>query len=91
VLWSVLQGMVELLMSRWTNHPAAVADVFSFAWAPRAQFWFLYALFAISLLVPLQIDAPHRYRPSYRLLPDRAPGGATIEVEFTRSADLHRA
>ena len=53
VLWSLLQGGVELLMSRWTNRPATVAGVLSFAWAPRAQFWFLYTLFAISVLAIL--------------------------------------
>lgn len=50
VLWSLLQGGIELLLSRWTSQPLALADVLALGWAPRAQFWFLYALFLISLI-----------------------------------------
>lgn len=50
VLWSLLQGGIELAMSRWTSHPLALGEVLALAWAPRAQFWFLHALFLISLI-----------------------------------------
>ncbi|UXH79502.1 acyltransferase family protein [Roseateles amylovorans] len=53
VLWSLLQGGVELLLSGWTSKPLAVGEVLALGWAPRAQFWFLYALFLMSLLALL--------------------------------------
>ena len=53
VLWSLLQGGIELAMSRYTSHPLQVSEVLALAWAPRAQFWFLYALFLISVIALL--------------------------------------
>ncbi|WP_067283634.1 acyltransferase family protein [Mitsuaria sp. 7] len=50
VLWSLLQGGIELLMSRWTSKPVTLAEVLALGWTPRAQFWFLYALFLMSVL-----------------------------------------
>lgn len=50
VLWSLLQGGIELLMSRWTSKPVTLAEVLALGWTPRAQFWFLYALFLMSLM-----------------------------------------
>jgi fucose 4-O-acetylase-like acetyltransferase len=50
VLWSLLQGGIELLMSRWTSKPVTLAEVLALGWTPRAQFWFLYALFLMSML-----------------------------------------
>lgn len=44
VLWSLLQGGVELAMSRYTNHHTTLLEVLSL-WQPRQQFWFLYGLF----------------------------------------------
>ena len=53
VLWSLLQGGIEILLSNYTNGTIVVSDVLSFLWAPRAQFWFLYALFFIFILSSL--------------------------------------
>jgi fucose 4-O-acetylase-like acetyltransferase len=50
LIWSFLQGTVEALFSRYTNGTVSFADVFSLLWAPRAQFWFIYALFLIFIL-----------------------------------------
>ncbi len=50
VLWSLLQGGIELLMSRWTSQPLTLSEVLALGWAPRAQFWFLYALFLMSVI-----------------------------------------
>jgi len=50
VLWSILQGCMEVLLSGFTNGDASFRDVFSLLWAPRAQLWFLYALFLIFLV-----------------------------------------
>lgn len=46
LLWSVLQGTVEVLLSNYTNGSIGFDEVFSL-WEPRAQFWFLYALFFV--------------------------------------------
>ncbi|MES2888511.1 MAG: acyltransferase [Pseudomonadota bacterium] len=50
VLWSILQGLIEVVMGQWTNGQVGLRDVLSLLWAPRAHFWFLYALFLICLL-----------------------------------------
>lgn len=46
VLWSLLQGLIEVLLSNYTNGDASFHDVLAL-WVPRAQFWFLYALFFV--------------------------------------------
>lgn len=50
ILWSLLQGAIEVLLGRWTNSGARIEDVLSLLWAPRAQFWFLYALFLVVVI-----------------------------------------
>jgi len=50
IVWSILQGSIELLLSNYTNGNVTVTQIASFLWAPRAQFWFLYALFLVSLV-----------------------------------------
>ncbi|AEF23812.1 acyltransferase family protein [Pseudomonas fulva] len=46
VLWSLLQGTIEAMLSRYTNGGVSMGEVLTLLWSPRAQFWFLYALFA---------------------------------------------
>lgn len=53
LLWSILQGMVEASLSRYTNGNVTYGEVFSLLWQPRAQFWFLYALFMIFVVASL--------------------------------------
>ena len=50
VLWSLLQGLIEAIMADYTNGAVTYAEVFALLWAPRAQFWFLYALLLCFLL-----------------------------------------
>jgi fucose 4-O-acetylase-like acetyltransferase len=50
VVWSLIQGCIEVLLSRWTNGHITLSEVLNLFWRPRAQFWFLYALFFISLI-----------------------------------------
>ncbi|MDP2248788.1 MAG: acyltransferase [Nitrosomonadales bacterium] len=50
VLWSISQGMLEVSLSAYTNGNVTYSEVFSLLWAPRAHFWFLYALFVAFLL-----------------------------------------
>jgi hypothetical protein len=45
VVWSLLQGFIEVALSDYTNGKARIEDVLMFLWVPRAQFWFLYSLF----------------------------------------------
>lgn len=46
LIWSAVQGLIEVALSNYTNGNLTLTEVFSF-WEPRAQFWFLYALFLI--------------------------------------------
>lgn len=56
VLWSLLQGTIEVLLARYTNGgDLGMAQVLSLLWSPRAQFWFLWALFMSFALCALLI------------------------------------
>jgi fucose 4-O-acetylase-like acetyltransferase len=46
LIWSILQGGAEALLSNYTNGDVSFSEVLS-VWNPRAQFWFLYALFLV--------------------------------------------
>lgn len=50
IVWSLLQGFLEVVLSNYTNGQVTVTEVLSLLWAPRAQFWFLYALFMVFVL-----------------------------------------
>ncbi|MBI9099303.1 MAG: acyltransferase [Spirochaetaceae bacterium] len=50
ILWSIIQGTIEVFLSNFTNDTVEYSEVFSLLWAPRAHFWFLYALFVIFIL-----------------------------------------
>ncbi|MCQ4313367.1 acyltransferase [Pseudomonas stutzeri] len=47
IVWSLLQGLTEVALSNYTNGQVTLVQVFSLLWSPRAQFWFLYALFLV--------------------------------------------
>lgn len=47
IIWSIAQGVIEAFLSAYTNGEVAYSEVFTLLWSPRAQFWFLYALFII--------------------------------------------
>jgi fucose 4-O-acetylase-like acetyltransferase len=47
IIWSLLQGSLESILSKYTNGSVTFSEVLSLAWEPRAQFWFLYALFFV--------------------------------------------
>lgn len=44
LLWSVLQGGLQVMMAGSTNHRMHWSDVLGILWQPILQFWFLYAL-----------------------------------------------
>lgn len=50
IIWSLIQGFIEVSASSYTNNSINISDVVALLWAPRAQFWFLYALFFIFVL-----------------------------------------
>lgn len=58
VVWSLLQGGFELLLSRFTTSSVSATEVLSLLWSPRAQFWFLYILFLVFLLAVLIYRRP---------------------------------
>lgn len=66
VIWSLVQGIFEVILSSYTNGHTTLSDVLSFAWQPRAQFWFLYCLFQIFLVVTLLQKI--NYRPPLVLI-----------------------
>jgi fucose 4-O-acetylase-like acetyltransferase len=47
ILWSLIQGSVEVALNRYTNGVVDIGSVLGLLWEPRAHFWFLYALFFI--------------------------------------------
>lgn len=51
VVWSLLQGFLEVALSDYTNGKARAEDVLVLLWVPRAQFWFLYSLFLMFIAV----------------------------------------
>ncbi|MBS0419146.1 MAG: acyltransferase [Proteobacteria bacterium] len=53
VLWSLLQGFLQVAMSQHINNPVTLGEVFSLLWHPRQEFWFLYALFFVYLIACL--------------------------------------
>ena len=53
VLWSLLQGFIEVFLSRFTTAKTNVPEVLSLLWQPRAQFWFLYILFIVFVVMAL--------------------------------------
>lgn len=58
VLWSILQGVIEVYLSRYTNGNVTFDEVFSLLSSPRAHFWFLYVLFFVFLVSVLIFLTP---------------------------------
>lgn len=52
-LWSVIQGLVQWVISADANHRFYLSDMTDILWNPIGQFWFLYALFLCQLFVCL--------------------------------------
>jgi fucose 4-O-acetylase-like acetyltransferase len=44
-LWSILQGLVEIYLSKYTNGHASFTSLYRILWVPIIPYWFLYALF----------------------------------------------
>jgi fucose 4-O-acetylase-like acetyltransferase len=50
IVWSIFHGSLEVYMSKHINVDVTFNEVLMLFWDPRAQFWFLYALFVIFVL-----------------------------------------
>ena len=46
-VWSILQSIIQIYASKYSNHPITVADIWKIGYQPILQFWFLYTLFVI--------------------------------------------
>ncbi len=68
ILWSLLQGGIESILSNYTNGTASAGNVLSLIWQPRAQFWFLYVLFFI-LVICSAAYSTRRKETSLAILP----------------------
>lgn len=68
VIWSLLQGSFEVALSSYTNNNVTFNDVFSLFWRPRAQFWFLYALFLVFVVSSIVYPLIDRARSSLLVL-----------------------
>lgn len=66
ILWSLLQGFIEVLLSGFTTSTTTSSEVLSLFWQPRAQFWFLYVLFAIFVLMAM-LSRDHKPLPAWAL------------------------
>lgn len=47
IVWSILQGTAQTILSSLANSNVTYSRVFSILWSPIGQFWFLYALFVL--------------------------------------------
>jgi fucose 4-O-acetylase-like acetyltransferase len=44
-LWSILEGLTLVYLSRYTNSHVPISTLYSIPWIPIVPYWFLYALF----------------------------------------------
>lgn len=71
ILWSLFQGFIEYFLSKYTNGNILISEILSLLWRPRAQFWFLYALFFIFLtttLLYILISNKSQYKDSFCII-----------------------
>lgn len=86
LVWSILQGTVEVALAGATNGKVTPMEVAALLWQPRAQFWFLYALFFLSLAaLPIFRWLPERWFAAVLpasclayLFSDHLPGGVPL-------------
>ena len=53
IIWALLQGGLTLIFHQLANNPVTLEGVISLFWKPRAQFWFLYSLFFVTIIATL--------------------------------------
>jgi fucose 4-O-acetylase-like acetyltransferase len=50
LVWTILHCLIQSLMSRYTNSPYDLRDLWKLVYLPTSQFWFLFTLLWISLI-----------------------------------------
>lgn len=53
ILWSLVQGGIQIVLSGYTNHPMSWRSLAAIGWDPIGQFWFLYVLLMCHALYAL--------------------------------------
>lgn len=53
IIWSLIQGFIEVQLSAYTNGTVEYSDLFAILWQPRAHFWFLYTLFFMFIAISI--------------------------------------
>jgi len=61
IVWSIIQGIIEISLSKYTTEPISLGNLVTILWDPRKQFWFLYALFLIFVLNTIAFIFLERY------------------------------
>lgn len=56
LIWSIIQGLLEVSLTSYTNGNDGYSNILSLLWLPRAQFWFLYSLFIIFVITSLAFN-----------------------------------
>jgi len=84
LLWSLVCGLIEVVMSRFVNSPLGWVDIASIPIKPIEQFWFLYALFITQVVAALSF-------PSKLRLWVIAVAGVALVTVFGRLSIVHRA
>ncbi len=82
LIWSILQGGIEFVLSIRTGDPLSLFELLqSLFWQPRAQFWFLHALFFMNVVAILV----HRVSKNHGV---KAVLAIAVAVYFFGSATL---
>ena len=69
LIWSVLQDGISQIFQQWTNDTLKPVEISSLFLAPSGQFWFLYALFFITVISAFLFAKIHqRYALAFFLL-----------------------
>jgi fucose 4-O-acetylase-like acetyltransferase len=50
LLWSILEGSIQYLASRYTNNHLTIIDLTKIIYQPIDQFWFLYTIFLMYMI-----------------------------------------
>lgn len=64
LVWSIIQTVIEVVLSSYTNKGISINELYEILWQPRAHFWYLHALFIICIINYLLF----RYIPRYAVL-----------------------
>ena len=88
IIWSLLQGIIEAALSKFTNGSVSYSEVFTLLWSPRAQFWFLYALFMVFAFALVIIKNTEDRNRSYILL-IASVGAYIFQSEMPDYLNLH--